>query len=314
MRIDFLVNNVSGGWEPYDVRLGGTERGVIEWGEELASRGHEVTIYRNGRGNGVSEKTYPNGGSIGYYPRESYVRSKGEVCINVKSPEIPPKVPTIFYTNDVDADKQDLSEYSAVIHISNWAKENIPVNNPNVFVVPHGYDDSKIMPQFKHRKQCIYTSSPDRGLDTLIRAWLTVGEQHPDATLLVTYGADGPDIPGVEYLGDLPEEEMDELYRSSEIWCHPASGGELQCIAGLKAQAANCIPVVIPTMALSETVRAGFFAQDDKDYASKLNEALEGSQNDRIRHQLSKERFTTIKQSTDKLLEVIHFTLDGHNS
>lgn len=307
MRVNFLCNSVNGGWEPTDTRLGGTENGIVEWSEELVNRGHEVIVFRNGH----LERDYERNG-VAYVARYKY-EGDGDVCINVKSPEIEPKEPTVFYTNDVDADSQDLSKYGCVVHISNWAKDNIPINNPNVFVVPHGIDSETILPGPKVKKQCIYTSSPDRGLNTLLRAWLKVSEAYPDATLLVTYGGDGPDISGVEYLGDLSEEEMYELYRSSDIWCHPATGGELQCIAGLKAQAAGCIPVVIPTMALSETVKHGYFAKNLQTYTNQLLKAL-GSNNAHIRQKLSKEHYITIKESTDLLLEVVQFVVDGYSS
>lgn len=302
MRINFVCNEVRGGWEPTDTRLGGTERGVVEWAEELAKRGHEVTVYLNRRIlKGQNAGNVING--VHYTHRTIYgTFGEADICINVKSPEISPIEPTIFYTNDVDADKQDLSAYDAVIHISEWAAENIGANNPHIFVVPHGYDETKIYPDKKVPKQCIYTSSPDRGLDTLLRAWLKVVPQHPDATLLVTYGANGPEIPGVTYLGDVSEEEMNRLYRESDIWCHPANGGELQCIAGLKAQAAGCWPVIIPTMALSETVKFGSFATKEN-YAETLIRALDKPfpRPDPLPHQI------TIKESTGKLLEVVNF-------
>jgi glycosyltransferase involved in cell wall biosynthesis len=303
VRINFLVNEVFDGWEPTDVRLGGTERAVVEWAEELARRGHELTVFRNGRG-----KDYWHNDVL-YADRNEYTPMDimGGVYINVKCPEIKRlDYPMIFYTNDVDADKQDLSAYDAVIHISQYAKDNIPVNNDNVFIVPHGYDDKLIYPGKKIPKQCFYASSPDRGLDTLLEAWPKVVEQHPDATLLVTYGGTGPALPGVMYMGELSEEEMADIYRTSDVWCHPCSGGELFCITGIKAQAAGCVPVIIPTMALAETVRHGYFAESAEDYAVNLIEALNSTAaNDTLRVALDKEHYPTIVDSTDELLKVI---------
>lgn len=309
MRINFLVNEVAGGWEPTDTRLGGTERGVVEWAEELTKRGHDVWVYRNAPEGGWSLDY--NGAH--YSPRGCYGNSGWEpsVCINIKSPEAAPKEPTIFYTNDVDADKQKLSTYDAVIHISHWAKDNIPVDNPNVFVLPHGYDETRIYPDSKIPKQCLYASSPDRGLDILLAAWPKVYRSHPDATLLLTYGVTGIDLAGVICLGDVEEAMMDELYISSDIWCHPCIGGELQCIAGMKAQAAGCIPVIIPTMALAETVGRGF-KTTEQDYSRTLIEVLNMpmASRDKLRPDIIKHApLTTIKQSTDGLLEIIKSVL-----
>lgn len=303
MKISFLVNEVAGGWESTDTRLGGTERGLVEWAEELAKRGHLVGVFRNGRDSLRSDSCTNN---VWYYPRELYGKGEVDVTINIKSPEMDPIGPTLFYTNDIDADKQDLSRYDGIIHISNWARQNIPVNNPNVFIVPHGYDPKTHHPDIiKVRKQCLYSSSPDRGLDVLLRAWPKVLEAHPDATLKVTYGAEPMDIPGVEFLGDVSEEEMAKLYRESEYWCHPCIGIELQCIAGLKAQASGCIPVIIPTMALKETVHDGYFAKTPEVYAETLIYALDGYENNEIREKLNHYRYPTIEVSTDKLLEII---------
>lgn len=310
MRINFLCNKVFDGWEPTDTRLGGTERGVVEWAEELVKRGHHVRVFQNGR-----NRQYQKHNGVFYSPRESYGKSfpiiEPEACINVKSPEVDPIQPTIFYTNDVDADKQDLSKYDGVVHLSQWAKDNIPVNNPNVFHVPHGYDDELIYPDKKIPKQCFYASSPDRGLDTLLEAWPKVYEAHPDATLLVTYGGTGPALPGVMYVGELSEEEMAEIYRTSDIWCHPCNGGELYCITGIKAQAAGCIPVIIPTMALAETVNRGFKTTKE-DYTKTLIEVLNMPMEarDKIRQDvISHAPLVTIKQSTDILLDVINDVL-----
>lgn len=330
MRISFICNYVFNGWEPTDTRLGGTERGVVEWAEELAKRGHRVMVYHNERTKDWDDFTYrsENEGSRGdgtyngvwYMPREAYTNTEayepeGEtVYINIKSPEIEPKEPTIFYTNDVDANTQDLSKYGAVIHISNWAKDNIPVNNDNVFVVPHGFDNTQIYPGKKINKQCFYASSPDRGLDTLLRAWPKVHAAHPDATLKVTYGATEYDLPGVEFLGEISEEEMNQLYKESDIWCHPCNGGELQCITGLKAQAAGCVPVIIPAMALSETVKYGFFS-NEKRYTETLIRALSlGGVKEHKREMLAQEHYLTIEESTNKLLKVVDFVLDGHTN
>lgn len=301
MRISFIVNEVEGGWEPTDKRLGGTERGVQEWAEELAKRGHKVIVFRNGHDNDF----FYNG--VAYLKREAY--APGEVTINVKSPEIPRQGPTLFYTNDVNANQQDLSDYDGVIHISRWAKANIPVNNELVFVIPHGYDFFKHTPGVKVPKQCLYSSSPDRGLETLLRAWVQVHEEHPDATLKVTYGAEALDIPGVEFLGDVSEEEMAKLYRESQYWLHPCTGAELQCIAGLKAQAAGCIPVVIPAMALEETIEDGYFAETPELYTDTLSYALSGEENEQILKRLSKKKFTTIQESTNMLLDAIGLVL-----
>lgn len=318
MVINFLVNPVVNGWEPTDTRLGGTEESVVRWAEELVSRGHKVTIFYNRRSDDKSVyESFENPG-LYYAPREHYQSAKhdpssfwdthyADVCINIKSSEVKPieGERMLYLTNETDANRLDLSAYEAVIWPSEWADENIPVNNPQRYILPHGYDSDKIKPGKKISKQVLYASSPDRGLDLLLACWPSVYEAHPDANLIVTYGAPAQDIPGVTFLGEVDEDMMNELYATSDVWAHPCSGGELYGITGIKAQASGCVPVYIPTMALSETVKHGVIC-DEFNFRDKLIQTLGDEElKANIREQLSKEDFVDWKKSTTILENII---------
>lgn len=291
MRVNFLVNEVANGWEPTDTRLGGTEESVVRWAEELVKRGHEVEVYKN-----ASEYLDSVYKGVGYSERWRY-EGGGDVCINIKSSEVDPKEPTLYLTNETDATNKDLSKYLGVIWPSEWCVDNIPVNNPKTFVLPHGYDPEAIYPDKKVPKQCFYASSPDRGLETLLEAWPKVHEAHPDATLILTYGGKS-DLPGVISLGECDEDTMNEVYKTSEYWLHPCNGGELYCITGIKAQAAGCWPVIIPTMALSETVKYGKFSTKET-YADDLVAELGQT------HLIPAVSLPTWESTTDELLKII---------
>ncbi len=108
-------------------------------------------------------------------------------------------------------------------------------------------------------------------------------------------------------MGEVDEDTMDEIYRTSDIWAHPCSGGELYCMTGKKAQVAGCTPVIIPTMALAETVERGF-KTDQHNYAQTLIEVLDMKMEhrDAIRKDIiAHANASTWEQSTDKLLEII---------
>jgi glycosyltransferase involved in cell wall biosynthesis len=305
VKINFLVNEVFSGWEPTDTRLGGTEESVVKWAEELVKLGHEVTVYKNER-----PIHYFLHCGVYYLDRGKY-RGGGDICINIKSPEVSAKEPTLYLTNETNATDLDLSAYAGVIWPSQWCVDNIPVNN-KTFILSHGYDRKAIYAETKIPKQCLYASSPDRGLDTLLEVWPAVYDQHPDASLLVTYGAEPQDIPGVTFLGELDDGTMNELYRTSDIWCHPCNGGELFCITGKKAQVAGCIPVIIPTMALAETVERGF-KTDREHYAQSLTYVLgmKMEHRDAIRQDvIAHANALTWEQSTQKLLEIIGTVLN----
>jgi glycosyltransferase involved in cell wall biosynthesis len=104
-------------------------------------------------------------------------------------------------------------------------------------------------------------------------------------------------------MGDVDEETMNDLYRTSDVWCHPCTGGELFGISGVKAQAAGCIPVIIPTMALKETVKNGYFATREN-YQDTLISCLD-TDNTELRNKLSQEHYVDWEESTRKLLEII---------
>lgn len=311
MTISFIVNDVAfidyknleavWGWEPTDKRLGGTEESVVRWAEELVKRGHKVNVFKNGK----TESTH-NG--VNYYQTEAYVRYPADFYITVKASHIKPAGPTLYLTNETDVSEADLSAYLGVIWPSEWARDNIPVNN-RTFILPHGYDETQIYPGKKIPKQCLYASSPDRGLETLEQIWPSIVDNHPDAHLYVSYGAN-IGTPNTT-CGEFTEAEMNELYRTSDIWVHPCSGGELFGISGIKAQAAGAIPVYFPTMALAETVEDGVSCTDPRDMYEKLD-ALLGDEEEKakIRKRLSKIHFANWSDSTDRLLRIIEKVLN----
>lgn len=302
MKISFLVNRVYSGWEPDDIRLGGTEESVVEWAKELVKHGHEVSVYRNGRDESIFQRRQDG---VWYYPREKY---KGaDITINVKSSEIAPQGTTLYLTNEFNASDLDLSAYDGVIWPSWWAADNIEVNNKKIYILPHGYDADKIYIDRKIPKQCFYASSPDRGLDFLLSIWSQVYIRHPDATLILTYGAQ-TNLPGVINLGECDEETMNEVYRTSDLWLHPCSSGELYCMTGKKAQVAGCIPVIIPRMALEETVQSGYYAKNEQDYLPLLLTVLSKPDEDRdlLRDDvMARADAVNWQQSTDMLEEII---------
>jgi len=293
MKISFIVNPVFDGWSPASIRVGGSEECVIEWAKRLA-KDHEVTVYHNGL-HGDYE-------GVNYKDHSEYQAE--DVTINVNYPEFPVQGSTIFYTSL--SENPDLSQFDAVACLSEYARTHTHLPERAV-IIPPGYDETQIYADKKVAKQCFYASSPDRGLSVLLDAWDKVYAVHPDATLLVTYGGN-IDLPGVINLGETDEKTMNDIYRTSDIWCHPCTGVELYCMTGKKAQAAGCIPVIVPAMALAETVERGF-KTDIEHYAASLTEVLsmpmEGRdmiRRDIIRHANA----TTWEESTAQLLGLIN--------
>lgn len=298
MKISFICNPVyiNGGWSPWDTRLGGSEECIVQWSRRLA-KDHEVSVFHNGK-HGEYE-------GVQYKDHSDY--EPGDITVNVNYPQFKPQGRTIYWSTLTD--NPDLTQFDAVAGLSKYALEHTNLHHENLYILPCGFDKEEMYPEIKIYKQCLYASSPDRGLSTLLDVWPQVYETHPDALLLVTYGAEPQDIPGVMFMGDVPEDVMNELFRTSDIWCHPCNGGELYCVSGIKAQEAGAIPVIIPTMALAETVVRGFKVTEAKDYAQSLIEVLNMSeiQRDGIRLDVkSHSPGVTWEESTNKLLEIIN--------
>lgn len=297
--ISFIVNPVANGWHPDDTRLGGTEESVVEWAERIATKGHRVRVYGNIKGN--SQKIR----GVYYHQRGAYKGGEG-ITINVKSSDIPRQEPTWYLTNEMNAGQLDLAQYDGVILPSRWALDNLEVQHRNIQILPHGYDSTKIFPKTKIRNQCLYTSSPDRGLSELVDLWPQIVEQVPDATLIVTYNG-FLDAPNVLNMGDVDPETMNELYNTSQFWLHPCLGGELYCIAAVKAMAAHAIPVYYPTMALKETVRWGIRTHRET-FVRKLLHAMTSNQykHEMLAHAAVQEfPYPDWNITTDKLLSII---------
>lgn len=136
----------------------------------------------------------------------------------------------------------------------------------------------------RNPKQCIWTSSYDRGLNHLLDVWPEVLKEIPDAKLIITYGwnlydAAFPNNPerkawkekinkqmeqkGIEHRGRIGQREMVKLLQESGIWAYPTDFDEISCISAMKAQIYGAIPVTMKKAALKETVKWGELVPGD---------------------------------------------------
>lgn len=293
MNVHFIVNPIAidGGWSPWSERVGGSEECVIEWSARLANK-YNVKVFHNG-----IHGTYKK---VEYLSHADF--TLGDVTVNVNYPEFKINGRSVYYTSLTE--NPDLKEFDAVCVLSEYAKNNTGVIHSNIHIVPPGYDAS-LRPKEKIKKRCLYASSPDRGLQTLELIWPSIVENHPDAELVVTYGGELA-LDNVINMGTLTKEEMNDLYATSDIWLHPANGGELFCITGVKAQVAQAIPVYFPIMALAETVKAGVPCDNPRDMFVKLNSLLDDEQAKQdIRDELAQQTYINWEQSTEMLDNVI---------
>ena len=119
----------------------------------------------------------------------------------------------------------------------------------------------------KNKNKFIYSSRPERGLDTLLNLWPQILKKIPDATLsIATYG-NFPSNPqenllksiidnhhSICYLGKLNSTQLYEEMRSSEYWLYPTNWPETSCITALEMLMSEVICLYYPVAGLTNTI------------------------------------------------------------
>jgi hypothetical protein len=238
-------------WDPnFPVR--GTEEFYVETASGLALLGHQVTVAFDGPNLSV--------GAVTFVPRGFVKKADVLLDCNTRTPYYQRGLSAdryIAWTNFADAKADQYRRYDALICISQTHRRMLGGG----IVIPHGVDRNKYVPLTKSRI-AIYTSSMDRG-GFLLQANRQRIERSTRASIVFSHYPTGGYLKGSRR--PLRESDMITLYGQAKWWIHPGMGVELFCIAAAKAQAAGCIPIVRPTMALDETVQCGYKIRTDDD-------------------------------------------------
>lgn len=116
----------------------------------------------------------------------------------------------------------------------------------------------------KQSNKFIYSSRPERGLDTLLQLWPQILDVLPDAELvLATYGSP-PDQPiidvinkyssSIKYLGKLNTEDLYKEMKTAEYWLYPTKFTETSCITGMEMLMSEVICLYYPVAGLINTM------------------------------------------------------------
>jgi tetratricopeptide (TPR) repeat protein len=186
-----------------------------------------------------------------------------------------------------------LSEF----HRSSFLPSNPILNQSNNYRKTYG---NGIVPrQFlpfntirENKYSCIYSSNYARGLKILLDIWIEIKTKYPESTLDIYYGWQtwGTISPqeeeqlkvkvkqlekyDVREHGQIGHEELAEKMKQTSFWTYPCTFEETFCITGIKAQAAGCIPVIVESAALLETVKYGYKTNDVNNYKQLLFDAF----------------------------------------
>ena len=172
----------------------------------------------------------------------------------------------------------------------------------------------------------IYSSSPDRGLDTLLYLWQFIRREFPQATLHVLYGFNNwnkaidqrnneqekkwrdqimkdMNQSGVHYYGRVDQNTVAKMYQSADIWFYPSKFTETFCITALEAQISKTVIVCTDLAALHTTVGdRGILIQGDaytKEYREKaLQEVFAILKDEKRRKEMVEKAYEWAKQQT----------------
>jgi len=214
-------------WTP-DSYLGGTPEFAINTAKHCR---HDVVVYYDGK-----PCMYDG---IYYLPRSQFKGTDVVLCVNSRPPKMG-KHNIIWFSWDNQKD-YNYVDFQERIVLSPY-HQGLFGSNSRIVQLSCNPQDFKST--YKVKKQCLYSSSPDRGGEFLKGIWSEV-ESRTGARLVCTYK------------NNISERDMAELYKQSEFWLHPCQGVELFCISAVKAQVAGCIPVVVNEQALQTTVKYG---------------------------------------------------------
>jgi glycosyltransferase involved in cell wall biosynthesis len=273
--------------------LGGTQSAVSCLTKALAQMGHEITVI-NGiaediETDGVHFTHLPC--PIPFLNEFDVVvpvsGAMGQVLRNVGCSR--PLVLWAHHAGDQPSVQQlhnpeERSIYTGFAHVSQW--------QANSYIATFGLDPSRIKvlrnavsPVFLQTTPAAswlqtgsppvlgYSSTPYRGLDALLLSFASIRRQIEGATLLVfsSMGIYGPNVqddysslydlahalPGVTYVGPLPQARLAEAMAKIDIWAYPCSFAETSCISAMEAMASGNMLVSTTLGALPETT-AGF--------------------------------------------------------
>jgi glycosyltransferase involved in cell wall biosynthesis len=333
-------------WNPDTWRktgMGGSETMAWHMARLLRARGHRVRVYADCTPTmqGVFE-------GVEWYNHSRYRNLKCDVLIVSRDPRaVDPEFKVeagcrLLWAHDVHCGealthKRDL-RFDRILCLSEWHRTFFLsvyplIDASRVHVTRNGIDLSLFsedkrwfeareedseegdlvsweepIPRNPHK--AVYSSSPDRGLQTALDCWKDVRKEVPDAELHVYYGFENweksvemfhdakqaqtvrylkklaQSTPGVVVHGRMNQADLAREFLSAGVWAYPTWWTETSCITAMEAQAAGLYMVTSPIAALNETVNGGgvMIPGDwrEPEYMQKWTEAIIDGMNNQL--------------------------------
>lgn len=296
-------------WRPDVIHtsgIGGSETAVIEMTRRLVKKGYKINVYGSG-----PECEFEG---VNYLHPNKWKGVKSDIAITSRRPwmmdeEYGAKFKLSYvWIHDITAGDMDQYRYERIdyfLALSEWHKRFLLsyyqyLDPTRILVTQNGLDFDR----FDHKVgrdpyKLVYSSSPDRGLYKLLKAWGQIKARVPQASLSVFYGFKNWEVAAswrnnptelaqiseiknmleklenqsVSFNGRVDQRTLAREYLSAGVWCYPTWFSETSCITAMEAQAAGLRIVCPHTAALEETVfDRGRILQghyDDPDYLAQ---------------------------------------------
>jgi glycosyltransferase involved in cell wall biosynthesis len=280
-------------WNPETAKqhgIGGSETAVIEMSRRLASFGHRVRVFGDCLRNGKALEGSFDG--VHYLDHSKYRDIGCDVLVSSRRPEMMDASynvkwkHSVLWVHDIHCGNSLTQERAAkidrILTLSEWHRGHVLQRYPFLYPAQvqrtrNGIDLARFDKNVERNPhRAVYSSSPDRGLQTAIEIWPRVRQRVPDAELHVYYGFENwepfaddaqkltiahlkkmlkdHEQYGVVYHGRTPQDKLAEEFLKSGVWCYPTWFAETSCITAMEAQAAGLRMITNPIAALNETV------------------------------------------------------------
>lgn len=301
--IAFIVPPAVEPWHPnYIDKLGsgGAEHCVIEIASRFASDGYRVAVF----GTPGEYEGYDFDSGIEWWSNNDF--GSGEKFSAVVSSRWPFILDAdlntkcrLLWMHDVNSGpmaevSHDGNRFQGkadgVICLTDWHKNYLTklyrFSKDKVDVIGNGVDVNRFVDADLERSvngPLIYSSSPDRGIQTLLNYWPEIRKIKEDAELHVYYGWTaidkmiaaghgalrvfkerveaqldilGREDGGIYWHNRIPRAELGEKMKEASFWAYPTNFCETFCISAIEMQLAGVLPVTSKLAALEEVVGA----------------------------------------------------------
>lgn len=302
----FLGHNVEP-WNPDTWAkggMGGSETMAWHMSRLLAKRGHKVRLY--GHCTPTQEGTFEG---VEFLDETKFRNVHCDVLVASRRPDAVDNSfgcqarARLLWVHDIHMGEAlnmtRALRFDRILALSEWHQTILRkvyggIDPKKVFRTRNGIDLSLFEgEEERDPHRAVYSSSPDRGLQTALDCWPRVRKEVPDATLHVYYGfktwevvaraiGDGNQVQSIQHLQHLlrnttgviwhdriSQTELAKEFMRSGVWGAPNWFQETSCITAMEAQAAGLYMVTSPIAALNET--AG-----DRAYLCKYDETDQG--------------------------------------